>query len=128
MDRNEINSGSTTVNVRPLVPVEDNAAAFTLRPIRRFSAYPVLLAIVCAAPTTANVRLYLPETSANQTYARSSFLFRRRDEEVGVEAYSPYFAPDWQEMGPLRVPISRMVTAKIQFVGKIRMLPVSGEF
>jgi hypothetical protein len=128
MDRNSDKTSATTVNVLPPVSVENTTAAFTLRPIRRFPAYPMLLALICAAPTTANVRLNLPEVSANQTWLRTGLLYRKRDEEVGIEAYSPYFTPDWEEMGPLRVPISRMVTAKIQFAGKIRMLPVTGEF
>jgi hypothetical protein len=118
----------TTTNVLPLLSAENNTSAVTLRPNRRFAPYPALLALIFASPTTANVRLNLPESSANQTYARSLPFYRRRDEEIGIEAYSPYFTSDGGEVGPLKVTVSRMLTANIRFVGKIRMLPLAGEF
>lgn len=89
---------------------------------------PALFALAFVLPTTANIQLTEPEFSPDQSVMCTSLRTRRREDGLGIEAYSPYYNGMWQELGPLRVPVSRSVVAKIRFSGRLKMLPILGDF
>jgi hypothetical protein len=93
-----------------------------------FSVCPVLLALAFSIPTTANVKLAEFDLSTNQSVMSTAWPYRRREYELEIESYSPYLNLTGQYMGPLRIPISRSLNVRIHFSGKLRMLPILGDF
>lgn len=89
---------------------------------------PALFALAFVIPTTANIQLTEPDFLLDQSIMCTSLRNRRREDSLGIETYSPYYNGMWQELGPLRVPVSRSVIAKIRFDGRLKMLPILGDF
>lgn len=94
------------------------------RKTRAFYSWPALLALMFTVPTSANVQITQPLIPVNQTCITMGWRSRRDEESLEAEFYAPFQREQWGEVGPLRIPITRYVQAKVVFLGPLKLLPL----
>jgi hypothetical protein len=90
-----------------------------------FYKWPALFALMFTVPTSANVQITQPLLPMNQTCISKGWRSRREEESSEAEFYAPFEGRLWEEDGPLRIPISRYVRAKVVFLGPLKLLPLA---
>ena len=95
------------------------------RRIRAPRHWPALFALMFTVPTSANLQITQPLLAMNQTYIGMGYQSRDEGDLLEAELYAPFQDQQWEEVGPLRIPITRYVPARLVFQGRLEFLPLT---
>jgi len=126
---NLIKDSGVSTRIKEEISPGSSPSSLEERPkFRVFHTFPALVALMFAVPTSANVQITQPLISMNQTRMAVGWRSRREEESQEAELYAPCHRQQWEEVGPLSIPIVRYVQAKVVFLGPLSLRPLTDEF